>query len=313
MAYTVYKLKFSTGLHVGQDTGRPSLDDGRMTIHSDTLFAALCCEAVKKGQLAQLVNYFSHDVLAISDTFPFKDEELYLPKPVLFTGDRRREGEPGLRKKFKALEYIPLSQFAAYLRGLKGVPVDLDEMHEDFGSMSVVTKVAIAGQEQPQPYHQAIWRFFDGCGLYVIVRSQEERPLAFLIDLLAGLGLSGVGGKQSAGMGKFAVEEIPLPLELARMLENDRATWQMLLGTALPVDSELDQALDGGWYALIKRGGFVRSDDYAPVQLKKRSIYMLAPGSCLKRRFSGGIFDLSDNGAHSVWRCGHTLFAGVSL
>ena len=63
----------------------------------------------------------------------------------------------------------------------------------------------------------------------------------------------------------------------------------MLLGTALPIDAELDDVLSDSWYALVRRGGFIRSATYAPGQLKKRTLYMLAPGSCLRFRFRGGM------------------------
>jgi CRISPR-associated protein Csm4 len=104
-----------------------------------------------------------------------------------------------------------------------------------------------------------------------------------------------------------------VPTELLKLLKDEEAPYQMLLGTALPPDSELDEVLEDGWYSLVRRGGFIRSATYAPGQLKKRTIYMLAPGSCLRRRFKGGMFDLSDNGAHPVWRCGNSLFVGVNL
>ncbi|NLM20816.1 MAG: type III-A CRISPR-associated RAMP protein Csm4 [Peptococcaceae bacterium] len=313
MAYTVYRLKFSTGIHIGQDYGRPSLDDGRMTVHSDTLVAALCCEGVKRGCLSQLVNYFSQDILAISDTFPYKGEELYLPKPFLYTGNRKLEGDSSLKKKFKSLEYIPLSHFSAYLEGLKGAELDVTDLKQDFGSLTVITKVAVTGQPEPQPYHQAYWRFAPNCGLYFILRSRKKEAQQLLEEILTDLGLSGIGGKQSAGLGKFSVEKIDLPEKLTKLLADDQAEYQMLLGTALPKPEELKEALADGWYSLLKRGGFVRSDSYADKQLKKRSIYMLAPGSCVKRRFTGGFFDLNKYGAHPVWRCGNTLFAGVNL
>ena len=45
MEYSLYRLNFTTFLHIGEDNGAVSLDSSRMTIHADTLFAALCCEA----------------------------------------------------------------------------------------------------------------------------------------------------------------------------------------------------------------------------------------------------------------------------
>ncbi len=124
---------------------------------------------------------------------------------------------------------------------------------------------------------------------------------------------SGIGGKQSSGLGKFDVQQSHVPAELMELIEDDQAEYQMLIGTALPVDVELDKVLCNGWYTLIRRGGFIRSQNYAPGQLKKRTMYMLAPGSCLQSRFTGGMSDLSDNGAHPVWRCGSTIFVGVKM
>lgn len=315
MGYSVYKLEFSTGLHIGQDTGGPSLDDGKMTIHSDTLFSALCCEGVKQGLLPQLVKYFKENILAISDTFPFSGEELFLPKPILFTGNRQKEGDPALRKQFKSLAYIPLASFTDYIQGLKGASFDLGGIENEFGSLTVDTKVALSRLEKPQPYHLASWRFKKNCGLYLIVKAEEQEALAIFLKLLTALGLSGIGGKQSVGLGKFTIEEIEMPGELLSLLENkNKASYQMILGTALPNDSDLEAVIQDGWYALLRRGGFIRSETYGEGQLKKRTIHMLAPGSCLKNRFLGGLFDLADGGGtHPVWRCGNTLFAGVNI
>jgi len=115
MAYSLYKLEFSTGLHIGVDRGGSSLDDGRMAIHSDTLFSALCCECAKNGSVNQLYDLFAGNLLTISDALPYHKDELYLPKPVLFTGNVKREGNSELKKIFKAIEYIPLSVFSEYV------------------------------------------------------------------------------------------------------------------------------------------------------------------------------------------------------
>jgi len=163
------------------------------------------------------------------------------------------------------------------------------------------------------PYNVAYWRFNENSGLYIVVRYENEAALSFLEDTLSALGLSGIGGKQSVGLGKFSLQKYDLPSKLISLLEDTKADYQMLLGTALPWDHELDTALDGGWYGVVRRGGFVRSETYSKTPLKKRTVYMLTPGSCLKSRFEGGIFDLSDGGTHPVWRCGKTLFAGVRL
>jgi CRISPR-associated protein Csm4 len=165
----------------------------------------------------------------------------------------------------------------------------------------------------PLPYYVAGWKFAEDCGLYVILDSKIPAAEHLFESLLENLGWTGIGGKQSSGWGKFDFSKLDVPATLESLLNDNQAEYQMLLGTGLPVETELDSALQKGWYALVRRGGFIRSDKYAGRALKKRTIYMLAPGSCLGQRFQGGMFDLSNNGAHPVWRLGHTLFAGVNL
>ena len=313
MEHYLYKLNFRTALHIGRDGGGASLDDGQMTIHADTLVAALCCEAVRSHHLDQLVSYLADGTLTISDALPYAGEELYLPKPILFVKNQNREGDAATKKALKGVEYIPLSYFQEYLQGLSQPQIDIENLRRDFGQLTVSTRVAIKGQNPLLPYHVAAWKFKPSCGLYLVVRTQHDSAQSLLESLLSSLGLSGIGGKQSSGWGKFRVHSSPVPEQLQHMLADQQASYHMLLGTALPVDQELEDTLKDGWYALVRRGGFIRSNTYAPGQFKKRTIYMLAPGSCLRRRFKGGLFDLSDNGAHPIWRCGNTLFAGVNI
>ncbi len=310
MAYTLYRLEFLTGLHIGREDGGESLDDCRMTIHSDTIFSALCCECSNTEEIQLLHRYFSNDDLTISGAFPYTGDEYFLPKPVLFL-DTRREGKPGQRKELKSIEFIPCSLFDRYLRELSEGEMHPENFKHDFGIQDVSTRVAL--RKTPQPYNVAYWRFAPGAGLYIIVRYKDQSALTFFESILVSLGCSGIGGKQSSGLGKFNVTRKPVPPGLEKLLEDEKAGFQMLLGTALPEDDELDHLLSDGWYSVVRRGGFVRSASYSDKPLKKRTLYMLAPGSCLKKRFHGGIFDVSEGGTHPVWRCGKTLFAGVRI
>ncbi len=313
MGHFLCKLNFTTALHIGKDAAASSLDDCQMNIHADTIFSALCCEAARDGGVTGLVSLFARGALAVSDALPYAGDELFLPRPILFVNNKKQEGNAGLKKALKSLEYIPLSMFQEYLKGLRRTQLDIEKLKYQFGRMTVNTRVALKGNDQPLPYHVAAWKFAAGCGLYLVARAIDADARQIFETLLARLGLSGIGGKQSSGWGKFDVQINDVPPELMRLIEDSRAPYQMLLGTALPADDELDDILDGGWYALIRRGGYVRSGNYAPRQLKKRTIHMLSPGSCLRQRFQGGIYDLSDGGVHPVWRCGNTLFAGVNI
>ena len=81
MEHYLYKLNFRTALHIGRDGGGASLDDGQMTIHADTLVAALCCEAVRSHHLDQLVSYLADGTLTISDALPYAGEGFICPSP----------------------------------------------------------------------------------------------------------------------------------------------------------------------------------------------------------------------------------------
>ncbi len=315
MGYSLYRLDFTTALHIGSDNGGISLDNAQMTIHADTLFAALCCEAVKRKKIDILLDYFVQGQLCISDALPYHKEELYLPKPILFFANQQQDGEEGLKKKWKSRKYLPLSLFEDYLHGLRErKALDPEEIKKDFGQMTTQTRVAINGQgEAPLPYHVASWRFASDCGLYIVLRSELAEAAQLFATLLHDLAWVGIGGKQSSGWGKFMVKPDILPPELKQLLDDDKAEYHMLLGTGLPADAELEETLNGAWYSLLRRGGFVRSQTYAERPLKKRTIHMLSPGSCLRRRFKGDMLDLSQGGNHPVWRSGNTLFVGVNL
>jgi len=313
MDYSLYKLDFKTPLHIGRDAGGPSLDNGQMAIHADTIFSALCCEAAGDARLERLVDHLRNGVLAFSDALPYAGDELYLPKPVIYIANRRREGDAGLKKRLKDIEYIPLSGFEDYLQNLAGSCMDIDSLSVTFGQLTTVTRVAIKGNDAPLPYHVASWRFTDGCGLYVVIGYTDEQALSLVEDLLIRLGLSGIGGKRSSGWGKYETSRAPVPGALLARLKDESATYQMLMGTALPAEEEMEELLRQGWYTVVRRGGFIRSETYAPGQLKKKTMYMLGPGSCLRRRFRGGLHDLSDNGGHPVWRSANSLFVGVKI
>lgn len=313
MEYYLYRLKFTTALHIGRDSGGPSLDNGQMTIHADTIFSALCCEGVHNNTLHALADYFREGILTISDALPYDGDELYLPKPIIHLGNKKHETDSSLKKMLKKMEYLPLSGFREYIENLSSPSPNFRDLRKNFGHLQVVTRAAKKGNSQSLPYHAASWRFSEGCGLYIIAGARDQQSLSLLETLLSNLGWSGIGGKRSSGWGKYLVEKVPVPEELLSLLTDEEASYQMLLGTALPREEEMDEIIGDGWYALQRRGGFINSETYADIQLKKRTIYMLGPGSCLPKRFKGEMFDLSDNGAHPVWRSGSTLFAGVNL
>ena len=80
MEYKAYKLRFLTGVHFGKG----SLDDTSYAFCADTLFSALCIEALKDSEqrLNNFVNTVKSGKLIFSDAMPYIGEDLYIPKPM---------------------------------------------------------------------------------------------------------------------------------------------------------------------------------------------------------------------------------------
>ena len=85
----------------------------------------------------------------------------------------------------------------------------------------------------------------------------------------------------------------------------------MSLSVSMTDGRELEDIIPNAKYELIKRSGFVYSENYADSPLKKRDMYCFKGGACFDKRFSGKIFDVSDNGRHPVYRYAKPLLIGI--
>lgn len=317
MNFCLYKLKFLTPVHIGN--GANGLGSSEITIHSDTLFSALCIEAKRFGLLDSFYEAADKGRLAFSDLLPFKGEELYLPKPVCKMKMNRPEARDEDIKSGKKLKLIPVRLFDSYLGSLEGkCEFDAKGIYQDTKSFAVTAVrscVALKGLEQSLPYYVGVTFFEEGCGLYLVLGYEGEQDFELFHRLMAALSYSGIGGKRSAGLGKFsfeAVKEAENEAESAlfNLLSREASTY-MTLNVSLPEDSELDKAVESGYYGILRRGGFVQSESIAD---KKKEIYAFAPGSCFKEKYKGFIADVALEGAgHSVYRMLKPMFVGVNV
>lgn len=308
MPYSIIKCHFTTSLHVAQERSGGALDTGAFTVRSDTLFSALCHEAARAGQLEALYQAAAQERLLLSDMLPFTGDTLWLPRPMLpRQGARSGRYDPSAAKALKRLSMLPLDGFQAYLDGLTAEDLASARFHPFFGQAHSAVRAGILGNEQTLPYRVGQFRFAGGAGLYTVVKADDPRPVT---RLMHSLGLSGLGGKRTSGLGRFEVETMPCPGALLTALDDGEAPWQMLLSTALPDDDALAQAMDGAYYRLVRRGGFVASSSFSGGDVKKRTLYMFERGSAFRRRFSGRVHTVAQ-GSHPVWRLGTGLFMGV--
>lgn len=326
MNYFLFKLQFDTAVHFGSSDSALSLYTSEETLRADTLFSALCHEILAQhGEppLLQLCEEVRQGKFLLSDLMPYHDETFYLPKPIA-PSESTEEVETNLRKKVKKLAWLPVLRFDEYARSLHAGHFDPGkkgcEVCTGFGTHFEQTKAAAPAQGDAQPYQVGLFRFAPDCGLYFIFGCAEERQAEALEHLLNGLGMTGIGGKVSAGYGKFHVVDTILLNEpfdtqtewLYRALAADHAAQQLLLTTSLPQDTELDSALEVASFQLVRRSGFMASDHVDTPQ-KKKTQYFLAAGSVLQHRYQGALYDVSLVESHPAYRYSKPIFMGVSL
>ncbi|MFR2562793.1 MAG: type III-A CRISPR-associated RAMP protein Csm4, partial [Anaeromassilibacillus sp.] len=110
----------------------------------------------------------------LSDAFPYRADELFLPKPLIRTEQGLRQmQDPGQRKLFKKLTYLPASLWDAYLDlWREGRPFDAAACLQQLENLSFLDEracAAVRGKEETDPYLVRGLQFNKDCGLYCIL------------------------------------------------------------------------------------------------------------------------------------------------
>ncbi|GBR75891.1 CRISPR-associated protein Csm4 [Candidatus Termititenax persephonae] len=327
--HCLYKLRFIAPVHFGAERPGIGLEKSQLHCYADTFFSALCQEIAAwygAARLQEFVQAAQDGKFLLSDLLPYVGDELYVPKPVyrLVREDNDEMEVPnGGKKKMKKIKFIPVTELAEYLRSGQADA-------QEFAVEIMYDKTQILRQPETKPngkpkhtelFSVSTHRFKENCGLYFIVELPEEQK-AWFDNLLKLLGLTGIGGEVSSGYGKFEfatgqnlMSEIgsSAEKELAVRLTNNTAARYMMLSCFFPRDEAEIAILQDkeSRYVLIPRGGFVSSPAYADTPTKKKPIVMVKAGSCLAGKVEGGIVDVSDRGAHPVWRYGKPMLLAL--
>lgn len=277
MTYKMYIMNFHTA-HFGAG----SLDSSKITFAADRLFSALAIEAKKMGKMEEFVSLAGLDGFVLSDAFPYKSGP-FLPKPIGFPKFDQADLTTDVKevrrqaKMAKKLQFIPLDKFDSYVSGT---------LFEDaeHGVTNIVTK------NQPHVdgalYQVSTVRFTDNSALYVIATESE-----LLNELMASLQYTGIGGKRSSGYGKFDLTITDIPDGFKNRLTNVHQGPVMTLTTSLPVEKELEYAMETGSYLLSKSSGFAFSTE-TNENYRKQDLYKFASGSTFSETFTGQIVDV---------------------
>ena len=309
MEYCIYKFNFKTAVHIGSG----KLSDGEMTFHADTLFSALCQEALQIGgedMLQELISYVEKDQLRISDCFPFvQKNHYYIPKPMKAVSHEQDSSTD--RKAFKKLKYLPAEKLEEYLDGTLDVVQENAVFAAHSGVYSVKISAAISEIEDTKPYSIGLWSFPQDSGLYFILGYESDEVNYFVGDLMDSLSYSGIGGKRSAGMGRFECSVDRIAEIMQQRIDAEDGKQFMTLSICMDEQGTLEDALSNAEYLLIKRSGFVASSSYAENFQKKKNLYVFREGSCFSQKFDGAVFDVSCGGSHLVYRYAKTMWMKV--
>lgn len=322
MNYYLYKMHFTTPLHIGGSDNARSLESSAFEVGADTLFSALCHMALLHGgaeEIDRLYRAAESSAVRFSDLFPFKANNLYIPKPYVIV-ESKREISSDERKKMKKLTHLPLSELSAFITSVQGGEAfRIDRIDNDFGKHGVFAKVAITGLEETEPYNVGFFDFNDDSGLYGVIAYEQAEDLALVRPLLTMLSYHGIGGKVSAGYGKFALTEVEKTDSQRMILENlldqeKEGLSYISIASALPKEEELEEAVHDAVYQLVRRGGFIASARYQEQNRKKHTQHFFKSGSVFAKKFEGDIYDVgTGSGSHKVYRYGKPMFLGVKI
>ena len=311
----IVKLSFSAPVHFG---------DGRLTgsgysCDAATLFSALFIEALRSDCNEQFLAAVKFGDTAISDAFPFIGDTLYLPRPMVspgVSGEAEKqvpeEVDQTVKKAYKKLIYIPALLYGEYFLGSLD-PRKQNESFKKLGSSTLQTKVNLTRElsDDAEPYHVGGFSFKENAGIYFIVKGSYK-----IEPLLERLQYSGIGGKRTSGYGRFEYSittEDPLLQAKGSFSHTSVAPSFILMSSAAPTHEELtDDLLASARYSLVRKSGFVQSQDHSVTPQKKRDFYTFSAGSVFAQRFDGGIIDVNQTlGAHPVYRYAKALWMEV--
>lgn len=306
MKYKCYRLKFSTSVHFGNQR----LGKSEYTFSADRLFSAMCIEARKiygvEG-IEKLVDMTRNGKFLLSDAMPYIDKTYYIQKPIIHI-EVSDNGNSNEKKAFKKLKYIPADKINLYLSGNLKAGEELEKL-KNLGKAGK-KYCASAKEDDAFPFSVGIYKFCENSGLYVIVGYENDDDDDMISIIIKSLGVTGIGGKISSGLGKFEISVEKIPEELMKRLNGDYDTY-MSLSVSMAKNEELEKGVDRSSYAVVKKSGFISSYDYLDTRVKRKNFYCFESGSCFENKFEGDVFDLKGKGSHSVYRYAKPMFMGV--
>jgi len=333
MGKYIFKMRFESPVSFGAVNSTAGSRNVNYYAHSDTLFSAISNEWIRVFGIESFNNMLEltrKGEILFSDLLPFLNEELFLPKPIIFIDKDRektiKKNDSSEKKILKKLEFIPITKYIEYLNFVSS-DIEFPFKIKSFVEENVVWKMSKTYSKNTMPYVVDSYIFKENAGLYFIAKLPDDLINDFY-EIFLSSGLSGIGGRKSSGFGKYVEADDPIELAesdfeewkvyksdyiLSKMLA-EKGEYYVSLSSIIPeIDDIKILKEDNSYYSLIKRNGFVYSDNYSKNMSKRKQIIMMNSGSCFKSKIKGEILDLSDGGNHPVYKYGKGIFIGVNI
>lgn len=333
MEFKIYKLHFTTPLHLGD--ARDDYSISLRSISSDTMYAALTSCIAKLGKENDIKNGDLN--CSISSLFPFYQKSknstpiLFFPKPLM-------QKQPQLKdltkaKMVKKVSWIDKKYFEKIINGedLFSSESDIDNINDDylttcygddfdsnfiFSQVSPRVSVSRNGEEDAKPFYMERIFFKDYSGLYFIVHG-DTSIIENALDLLQ---TEGIGTDRNVGNGFFEYEKDYIELTVP-----ENQSYCMSLSSYIPESKEQLEAMLNGEnvaYDIVRIGGWITTPPYNSI--RKNVIYAFTAGSIFFKKVEdiaiyGKIVDLKPELPfekqieHPVWRYGKSIFIPVKL
>lgn len=346
--FTIYKLKFTSPLHISRGKDDDDYSKSNKFIHSDTLKSALFSTAIllKPEMQKQENGELFFNSFLLSSAFPYYKDTLFLPKPkgkLPITNIKDNEPSYDFKKDLKKVSYIDLDLFFELFNTNITKLINTDEIcfkitgefivkpnfeeKKDFKiyKSEVQERVYIRKFNEiydphdkkyiySDPYIVDKIYFLENSGVYFILEEKENFDKEFFKNVLEHLGEFGIGTDRNVGNGHFVIEKI----ETKNLKFSLNANYLMNLSLYLPTKEEVEKFTKVCQYKIIKRGGWVSNivdlEMFKKGQLKK-SIYMIDEASIFENNFEyvGKVVDLrTEDINHPVWREGRSLFIPIN-
>jgi len=320
------------------------LEETALTLHSDTLFSALCAawqtlygdEALTRELLPskdEEVEDWEPPFL-LSSAFPFAGDVRFYPAPLgVIDEDRARDVEWVSEQIFAALlhgEHLQDSFQAQQMHEGTVWPSEAEAERireafslrsfegERFWAVAKVPRVALdvkTGASEIWHFGRVVFR--EGCGYHFLILYQEGRIRERLRAALHLLGDLGIGGDRTSGHGLFKPEFSAGPEWALPQSASTFVTLSLLYPKPEEVTPMLNEA---SRYQLITRSGWIGGIRGTP--WRRKTVRMIAEGSRLAGdliRLWGDLVDVTPEAAsapnlpHHVYRWGFAFPVAVEV